>query len=634
VSLSDDDRPTLGAHRDALLDRVCYALFSRHADRPRHDGDRDRYRATDLHVPFDLYVSRLYALSWLAAALGFLVGGTLTLSLRATTLGGIAEFVQTGLPLLSAGTVPVVSRTAIAAGVGLLVAGAAKLGTRLLGGRYLAWLAAARRSAIEATLPGAVRYLRALSTGSDAQREMLRKVAANREAYGETAVACRTVLNRAELTGSLDDGLRIVARDTPSRNALAPFLLKFREHADQGSAELTSYLRMEARMLGHRQSRDRNRAEGFLELLAELFIVLLVLPALLVIVLTVMSVLTPGLNQPTSTPLGPVTPRALLVYGSGFFVLAVGGCAAALVASLRPPTGRPSYRRPDGVLDVLGTATTNPSSAAVVWALPAVLFALVVFTAGERAVAAVLLGYVAYAVPVGLVATRRARVDDAKDREIKDFVHAVSGHVALGRPFAEAVDLVARDVDLGPLDEDVADLAFNATLTTREGDLRAAALQRFVDRVGTPLAEQTMGLVTGALDAGSDVETVFDTLQTEVGRLYHEKKSLRNAMLVYVAVGWTVALLVVGIMVAVNGYVLDSFAQLSAVSTPGTGFVLDSDAVDVGREHYRFYVVTQCTMLASGWFAGVANRDRYDALLQSGLLVLVAHVVFRGVGMV
>jgi archaellum biogenesis protein FlaJ (TadC family) len=634
VSLADDDRPTLGANRDALLDRVCYALFSRHADRTRHDGDRDRYRGTDLHVPFDLYLSRLYALSWLAAALAFLVGGGLVLSLTATTLRGTADFVQTGLPLLSPGTVPVVSQAAVAAAVGLLVAVAAKLGTRLLGGRYLAWLAAARRSAIEATLPGAVRYLRALSTGSDDQREMLRKVAGNREAYGETAVACRTVLNKAELTGSLDDGLRIVARDTPSRDALAPFLLKFREHADQGSAELTSYLRMEARMLGHRQSRDRNRAEGFLELLAELFIVLLVLPALLVIVLTVMSVLTPGLNQPASTPLGPVTPRALLVYGSGGFVLVVGGCAAALVASLRPPTGRPSYRRPDGVLDVLGTATTNPSSAAVVWALPAVLSVLIVFTAGERVVAAVLLGYVAYAVPVGLVATRRARIDDAKDREIKDFVHAVSGHVALGRPFAVAVDLVARDVDLGPLDEDVADLAFNATLTTREGDLRAAALERFVDRVGTPLAEQTMGLVTGALDAGSDVETVFDTLQTEVGRLYHEKKSLRNAMLVYVAVGWTVALLVVGIMVAVNGYVLDSFAQLSAVSTPGTGFVLDSDAVDVGREHYRFYVVTQCTMLASGWFAGVANRDRYDALLQSGLLVFVAHVVFRGAGMV
>ena len=125
---------------------------------------------------------------------------------------------------------------------------------------------------------------------------------------------------------------------------------------------------------------------------------------------------------------------------------------------------------------------------------------------------------------------------------------------------------------------------------------------------------------------------MFETLQTEVGRLHHEKQSLRDEMLVYAAVGWTTAVLVVGIVVAVNLYVLDSFAQLSAVSTPGTGFVLDPDAVNVSREHQRFYVVTQATMLASGWFAGAANRGAYDALLHSGLLVAFAYAVFAAGG--
>ncbi|MCT9095698.1 type II secretion system F family protein [Haloarchaeobius sp. HME9146] len=634
TATGDGNTPVLAGERDGLLDRLCYALFSRHADRRRHDADRKRYRATAIDVPFDLYVSRVYAGSWLVGLACAAFGGWLTLALGDRVMTTVVDFLAAGVPVLAPGTVPSLPPLAHALAVALVLGGGGKWVTRLFGGRYLKWVAAARRTDIDRTLPGAVRYLRALSTGSDDQRDMLRKVADNREAYGETAVAARTVLNKAALTGSLDAGLRIVARDTPSRDALAPFLLKFREHADQGAAELTSYLQMEARMLGHRQTRDRDRAEGFLELLAELFIVLLVLPALLVIVLTVMSVLTPGLNQPTPTPVGPVTARQLIVYGSALFVLVVGWCAASLVGHLRPPNGVPSYRRPSGVLQTLATATTNPASAAVVWALPALLFVLVVFVLGERPVSAILLGYVAYAVPVGAVAMRRAGVDDAKDREIKDFVHAISGHIALGRPFAEAVSLVARDVDLGALDADVADLAFNATLTTRTGDLRAQALARFVDRVGTPLAEQTMGLVTGALDAGSDVETVFDTLQTEVGRLYHEKKALQNAMLVYVAVGWTVALLIVGIMIAVNTYVLDSFAQLSAVSTPGTGFALDPNAVQVDREHFRFYVVTQATMLASGWFAGMANRGWYDALLHSGSLVLVAHVVFRGVGMV
>jgi flagellar protein FlaJ len=38
-------------------------------------------------------------------------------------------------------------------------------------------------------------------------------------------------------------------------------------------------------------------------------------------------------------------------------------------------------------------------------------------------------------------------------------------------------------------------------------------------------------------------------------------------------------------------------------------------------------------MLAAGWFAGSASRGRYEALLHSGLLVAVCHVVFAAVGL-
>ena len=55
---------------------------------------------------------------------------------------------------------------------------------------------------------------------------------------------------------------------------------------------------------------------------------------------------------------------------------------------------------------------------------------------------------------------------------------------------------------------------------------------------------------------------------------------------------------------------------------------------DIARDRYRVYVVTQATMLAAGWFAGVASRGQYEALLHSGCLVAVCHVVFVGVGLV
>jgi hypothetical protein len=60
---ADDQGPFAVAE---TLDRGVYALFAGHADRGRHDRDRERYRAADLRMGFDRYLSRAYALSWLA----------------------------------------------------------------------------------------------------------------------------------------------------------------------------------------------------------------------------------------------------------------------------------------------------------------------------------------------------------------------------------------------------------------------------------------------------------------------------------------------------------------------------------------------------------------------------------------
>lgn len=617
-----------------LLDRALYALFSRHADRTRHDRNRKRYRATDVSASFDVFLSRTYGLSWLVFLAAFCWTFLVAVAVPDAVLSGIASFLHGGLPVFDRLSAPVVPRAHAAMALAVVCATVGKRTTVWLGGLYLGWAASARRSNIERTLPGAVRYLRALSSGNDDRLAMLRKVADRRESYGETAVAFRKVLNKAALTGSVDDGLRIVARDTPSRDVLAPFLLKFREHAEQGPDALEQYLRMESRMLAHRQSRSHEQARGFLELLAEIFIVLLVVPALLVIVLTVMSVLAPGLAAPAPPPFSRLSVRATIVYGSGAFILVVGAGAAMLVDSLRPADqSPPSHARSTHALELLRTAPHNPANATVFAGPVALGVGGLLLLLDYSSVNTVLLSYVAFALPAGLVSVRRSRLDDAKDREIKDFVHAVSGHVSLGRPFSEAVRRVARDVNLGALQSNVNDLAFNANLTTRDGDLRRDALSRFVDSVGTPLADQTIGLVTGTLDVGGDTETVFDTLQVEIGRLYHEKKALRSNMLVYVVVGWTTALLVVGIMVAVNAYVLDSFSQLSSVSTSNAGLALDPDAVQPARDRRRFYVVTQTTMLACGWFAGYASRGFYEALLHSASLVAVAYFVFAGAGM-
>ncbi|RRJ29185.1 type II secretion system F family protein [Halocatena pleomorpha] len=601
-----------------LLDRGLYALFARNADRSRHDQDRLYYRGAAVGVAFDRYMARVYGVSWLVFGCVSLCSAILVAVAPDALIG------STSLWLLGGATTGM---------VGLVSKRTVVWGSRY----YLKWIRARRRERIEQTLPGAVRYLRALAEGSDDQRRMFQRVAAQ-ESYGETGVAFRRVLNHATLTGSFERGLQTVARDTPSEDLLAPFLLKFSEHARQGSDALSRYLQMESRTLSHRQARARQQSRDFLELIAELFVVLLVLPALLVIVLSVLSVLSPRLSQQLYTPFGGISVRSVLVYGSAVFVLWIGIGAAWLIGTIRPPGATPpEYDRPNGVVAVLASVTSNPASASVV----AVLLAIVVSGAGIirsdiHPLNAVLFGYVTGGIIIGGVAARRRRYDDAKDHELRDFVHAVAGHVRLGHPFGVAVERVANDVDLGALTSDVNALAFRLGLVTTadsEPSVHTAALNRFVEQVGTPLAAQTVGLVAGALDAGGDADAVFETLQTEIGRLYHEKRALRSTMAVYVVVGWTTALLIVAIMIAVNNYVLDSFAQLASVSGSTEGIGIVSGAVQPERDRFQCYVVTQSTMLACGWFAGSARGGLYEAVLHSSVLVGVTYAIFSGVGM-
>ncbi len=627
-------------------DRVIHALFARRADDRRHDADRRRYRGCAPSTGFETYLARTYALSWVTGLVVFLatalVGRAVlpeTVSAADATLEGALPF----LPLAIADVPGPVRILAVALVAGILTKRATVAG----GGLYLRWLVSARRTRIERSLPGAVRYLDALSSGSDDARTMLAKVAGN-DAYGGTATSFRKALNAARLTGSLDTGLGRVARDTPSRDLLAPFLLKFRQHVSQGDEALAEFLATESRLLAHRQEHARTRARRYLKPLAELFVLVLVLPALLVIGVTVTSVFAPALSGLIDTPVGVVSPRAVAVYASIGFLLLVGWIGIAAIGALRPIDSRRRYRHPGTFRGVVTSAASNPASASVVALVPAVVVAGWLAYAGYTLVNVALLSYVVFAVPVGVVAARRDRIDDAKDRRVAEFVYAVSEHASAGRPFPDAVETVTRETDLGVLRSDVSDLAFNLTVTTtgdrkREtsspegtasgthGDVRAAALDRFVERVGTPLAERTIGIVSGALNAGSTVDDVFETLRVEVDRLSHEKRALRSAMRRYVAVGWLAALIVAGVVAAINAHVMETDRLIALATALDAPF--DPDLIHPDLERFRLYAVAQATMLASGWFAGAAARGRYGALLHSGVLVALCYVAFTAGGL-
>ncbi|MFB6082138.1 MAG: hypothetical protein ABEJ67_04875 [Halanaeroarchaeum sp.] len=608
-----------------VVDGVLGRAFGRHATAARLAAMRQRYRGAVDDRDFETFVVRLYAASWVAFGLGAIVGYGLAARLPSPVQTAAANVLATlGVPAaVSTGTV---LRALLAIGGGT---GAKVLVVRLAG-RVLAYRARRRRDRLERALPRTVRFMHVLSAGTTDERTLLAAVAERERTFGETARTFRRVLGTATVTGSVDRALRIVARDTPSRRTLAPFLLTFRARARDGPDALARFLHLESRMLARRDAQRTDAARRYFGLVVRLFVALLVVPVLLAGSYGLIAGFAVTERAPALPVERLVSVTALVTPVSAVVVLGIGAVASGLVFAVRPAGHRWSrFRTADSLTGLLREAPTNPASAFVLAAPAGALLLGWLWLTGRPTTTGAVVAYAAVAVPVGLVDWRRARFDAAKDRYLPDLVYGIARQVHLGRSFTEAVDHVAADGGLGPLDADVAGLAFDLRVAPPGSPVRATALDRFVDRVGTPLAERTVGMVAGALDAGTETAAAFDALQTEAGRLYHEEQAVSDRMALVVVVGWLVSLLLVVLVVAVD------VAVLASATTGPTG--VDEAPVAVATTGPAalptFYLLTQATMLSSGWFAGVAGRGVYEGLLHSGALTLLAWLAFVGAGL-
>lgn len=613
----------LGRRLRDRFDGVAYLLFARHVDSGRHADDRARFAGLDLDVPFETVLIRQYALSWILAV-GVAAWSTVGLHAEMRSL----ERDAIPAPPAIADPTPDWWFLVLALGLGALAGLGAKLLFRRLASGLLGYLAKRRRAQIDQTLPGAVRYLHVAATGTTDPRQLLERVANRKRVHGATAEAFETACKRQALTGSMESAIRQVARDTPARDSLAPFLLTFVERRREGDAALKEFLADESRLLAVEDERRHRQTGTYLRAVVGLFVLLLVGPVVLGLGIAGGLVLFPGIAGPDSALRVPeVTGMVTAIGAVGILLL---GAGAALFAFLLRPSGlRWAAPAPaQSPWEALRTSTTNPTNALLVL-LPLGIAILVWGLWSGAGIETALLGaYVIVGVPAGLVDVRRARRRARLDRALPSFVHSLAERLERGRPLRNAVAGIAREETYGPLDGPVRKLAADLQLLHGPAGGRKRALERFVGRIGTPFAGRTIGLAIGAIEAGADAQSAVAHLLTETGRLVHADRARRSRFPVVMLVGWTVALLLVAIVVVVNLMVLDT-----ATPTGPVAGVAIQPLEPVSRERPLFYPLTQATMLASGWFAGLTGRGVYEALLHSGALLAITWVGFRLAGL-
>ncbi|MCU4971465.1 type II secretion system F family protein [Halobacteria archaeon AArc-m2/3/4] len=671
---------------DRVLTRAAIGIFGDYVDefRSEHPDRQAALRAA--HVP---RTYREYGSKTLLSAGLFAVGGSvlgiyviwLALALLAIDPETMREALPSALEFLAnLGGVPTLSPLELAVLLfcsGLTLGVATGAGTYWLRWWYPSHVASNRARRIEATLPGTVAFVYALSRSGMEFPRIVRIVAANSDTYG-TAAAEFDVAVRNMDTFGMDV---VTAVQTMGRRTASPQFREFSENLVsvlQSGHSLSTFLE---RQYHDYQEDAESQQESMLDLLAtlaEAYVTVLVAGPLFLITILVVIGFSIG---DTLEPLRALV-YVILPLGNLAFVIYLSTVTDAIDPGRadveQSTTEAETERRMSSVLETAGTAQTDGgvgsargSSARAhniervrlyrrvrsireriatpvetILEHPTWLFGLTIplalgavlwrirETAGDGSLELAAVDDTIALATLFVLATfalvyevHRYRVD-AIEAAVPDLLDRLASVNEAGMPLVSAIDHV-RGSDLGALDAELdrlwADMQWGADLET--------ALHRFGSRVRTQTTARVVTLLSAAMNASGNLSTVLRIAARQASADRRLQRERKQGMLEYMVVVYVSFLVFLFIVAVLSAYLLPNMPTESVGTEMGAmgdaGGFGGVGEVDAATYTLLFYHATLVQGVMSGFIAGqLSTGDVKAGAKHAAVMVAVAILLF------
>ncbi|WP_207590330.1 type II secretion system F family protein [Halomontanus rarus] len=668
---------------DRALTHAAIGLFGDYVDAFRSEHPDRQAALQAAHVPrtYREYGSKTLLYAGLFAVVGSVLG-IYVIWLGLAVLSISPEIMRESLPsalafLANLGGVPSLSALELAV---LLCSSGLTLGVATGGGTYwLRWwypshVASNRARRIEATLPGTVAFVYALSRSGMEFPRIVRIVADNSDTYGTAAAEFDVAVRNVDTFG-MDV---VTAVQTMGRRTASPQFREFSENLVsvlQSGHSLSTFL--ERQYHDYREEAE-SQQESMLDLLAtlaEAYVTVLVagplflitilvvigfsigdtlepLQALVYVVLplgnlafvvylsTVTDAIDPGRTD-VENPKTDVERRMSSVLETAGEARTDGGVgsARASTTATRNIDRVQLYRRFRTIRTRIGTPVetilerptwllglTIPLAAgAVLWRLSATAGGGLELAAVDDTIALAALFVLATFALVYEI--HRYRVD-AIEAAVPDLLERLASVNEAGMPIVTAIDHV-RGSDLGPLDAELdrlwADMRWGADLET--------ALRRFESRVRTRTTARVVTLLSAAMNASGNLSTVLRIGARQASADRRLQRERRQGMLEYMVVVYVSFLVFIFIVAVLSAYLLPNMPTESVGTemggmgdTSGFGGVGE---VDAATYTLLFYHATLVQGFTSGFIAGqLSTGDVKAGAKHAAVMVAVAVLLF------
>lgn len=227
--------------------------------------------------------------------------------------------------------------------------------------------------------------------------------------------------------------------------------------------------------------------------------------------------------------------------------------------------------------------------------------------------------------PYGLQAARESRRTRRMEELFPDFLRDLAANRRAGFTLATSVELAA-DGEYGPLSPEIRRMAAQLSWNVPFEE----ALQRFADRVDTPLVRRASSLVLEAERTGGHITDVLDAVARDIRELKHLDNERRLSMRLYTVVMYIAFSVFLGVVLLLQTRMMP---QLVQAGSGDLGGALSGLAVgDVTLEDYRvfFYVSTLVQAVGNGTVAGLMSAGEIGPGLQHASFMCLLGVLSFG----
>ena len=235
------------------------------------------------------------------------------------------------------------------------------------------------------------------------------------------------------------------------------------------------------------------------------------------------------------------------------------------------------------------------------------------------------LGFLIMVYPAAVYSDRQMKKIEAVEDKFPDFLRDLAEYWKGGLSMTLAVRTLANS-EYGALNGEIKKMSDQLSWGIAFGDV----LEMFAERVGTPLVQRAVSLVTEANKAGGKISDILVTAANDSREIQFLKGERARAIGSYIAVIWVSFIVFIGVIIVLSNVFIPAIASSNSGGESETIGNMQINAVDPLFFLVVFFYGVNAQAMGNGAMAGIMATGRLSTgMKHAGMMMIICLILFN-----